>query len=306
MKIFGCVNVVLAAIGVSYIIMVAKSAKINSFEECREGGWLVRAMVVYDYVAPTENDIEQECILWTGEKFVKRYAPGPSDALRDFAEKIDKCQSFGSQATLLNFTAVDMDAQYDNFGIGTSTENGHIPTVEEKVGIFRDNDIWAGKINEYMVDFKTNRVVSMRSIADPNGTPSYAMTADEANRIGGEKRALYTFSELPQNPDMAEVIREATEESAKRCLRDILGVELFGKISAVEYEFTHSVGKEVSGNSDNDARYAGKDHVLRWENRRYVPPAGLVSEMFPFVQVVVTNTGNVLSYESNLSFFGDL
>lgn len=293
-----------------YIIVIIKSAKINSFEECKKGGWLIRAMAIYDYILPTEEDIEQECVLWGGEKFVKRYGEsssalkmGPLYALRDFAKKIDGCQNFGKQSDFLNFTKVGMDATYDNFGVGTPIENGYIPTIEEKVGIFQDNDVWAGNINEYKVDLKTNTVVSMRSIVDPNGTPSYAMTAEEAKRLSGERKALYTFNELPPEPDMITVIRGATEEGARRCLKNILGEETFGKISTSEYKFTQSVGKEVIGNSDNDSRYAGQNHVLRWENKNYVPPKGLISETFPFVQIVITNSGHVLNYESNLSFF---
>ena len=68
-KIFGVAAAVLLAVGLLCITVVIQSSKISSFEECRKSGWLIRAMVVYDYVAPMENDVEQECILWTGKKF---------------------------------------------------------------------------------------------------------------------------------------------------------------------------------------------------------------------------------------------
>ncbi|MCK5466584.1 hypothetical protein KAI56_03785 [Candidatus Parcubacteria bacterium] len=47
------------------------NAKITTFEECENAGWLVRSIKVYDYVGDY-GSIEKECTLWTGKNFVKQ------------------------------------------------------------------------------------------------------------------------------------------------------------------------------------------------------------------------------------------
>lgn len=230
-------------------------------------------------------------------------------ALKEFAGKIDQCQNFGKQALMLDFEVVDMSTTYGNFGMGTPIENlnegmyGYTPTVEEKVAIFRDNDLWAGKINEYQVNLKADEVISMHPIDDPNAAPYYEITPDEAEKISGQEKSLYTFLVLPADPDISEIVREATEVNARRCLGTI--ILDFEEIDAT-YTFTHIVEEIGVGNSDNDVRYTSQNHILRWQNDDYTPPQGLVSEMPPFVQVFITNSGHILNYENNLSFFEDL
>jgi hypothetical protein len=106
-----------------------------------------------------------------------------------------------------------------------------------------------------------------------------------------------------------ETINIGVETRVRYCLSEILGAETFNKIdksNTSPYKFTHIIGKENIENADNDTRYVGQNHVLRWENESYHPSKGLSSLMFPFVQVVITNSGHILSYESNLSFFEDI
>ena len=43
------------------------NAKITTFEECENAGWLVRSITVYDGFGP----IEKECMLWNGKIFEK-------------------------------------------------------------------------------------------------------------------------------------------------------------------------------------------------------------------------------------------
>ncbi|MDO8604271.1 MAG: hypothetical protein Q7K40_02630 [bacterium] len=232
------------------------------------------------------------------------------NTLRSFAEKIDDCQNFGKQALLLNFKTINLNTTYENFGIGTWVGNGFVSTVEGEVGMFQDDDVLARKINEYEINFKTNDVVSMRQIDDPNRIPVDQMTADDAKVVNGQQRALYTFLEFSSDPKIIqETINKGVETRVRYCLSEILGVETFNKIDKSSdslYKFTHLIGKENIENADNDLRYVGQNHVLRWENERYRPSKGLSSLMFPFIQVVITNSGHILSYESNLSFFENI
>lgn len=229
------------------------------------------------------------------------------DTLRNFAGKIDDCQNFGKQALQLNFKTVDINETYENFGIGTWIGNGFAPSVEGMVAVFQDDDVWARKINEYKVNLKTNEVVSMSQIDDPNRTPVNQMTADDAKTVNSQQKALYTFLEFSSDPKtIQETINKGIETRVRYCLSEILGAETFNKIdksSTSPYKFTHIVGKENIKNADNDPRYTGQNHVLHWENESYRPQKGLSSLMFPFIQVVITNSGHILSYESNLSFF---
>jgi len=43
-------------------------AKITTFEECENGGLLVRSLMIYD----SDGSIEKECMLWSGKRFVKQ------------------------------------------------------------------------------------------------------------------------------------------------------------------------------------------------------------------------------------------
>ena len=47
------------------------NAKITTFEECENAGWLVRSIKVYDSVGGY-GSIEKECTLWSGKCFVKQ------------------------------------------------------------------------------------------------------------------------------------------------------------------------------------------------------------------------------------------
>lgn len=232
------------------------------------------------------------------------------DTLRSFAEKIDDCQNFGKQALQLNFKTTDINATYENFGIGTWVGNGFVSSVEGRVGVFQDDDVWTRQINEYKVNLKTNDVVSMRQIDDPKRTPVDEMTSKEVTETNGQQKALYTFLEFSSDPKtIQETINKGVETRVRYCLSEILGVETFNKIdksSTSLYKFTHLIGKENIQNVDNDPRYVGQNHVLRWENESYRQSKGLSSLMFPFIQVVITNSGHILSYESNLGFFEDI
>ncbi len=58
-------------LAVSSLIVINESAKVTNFEECKNAGWLVRSIAVYDYAEYTPNSIDKECTLWTGKTFVK-------------------------------------------------------------------------------------------------------------------------------------------------------------------------------------------------------------------------------------------
>src|SRR5512139_3484543 len=47
------------------------NAKITTFEECENAGWLVRSITMYDGYRP----VEKECVLWSGKSFVKEISP---------------------------------------------------------------------------------------------------------------------------------------------------------------------------------------------------------------------------------------
>ena len=54
------------------------NAKITTFEECENAGWLVRSIKVYDSVGDY-GSIEKECTLWSGKHFVKQRAQELTD-----------------------------------------------------------------------------------------------------------------------------------------------------------------------------------------------------------------------------------
>ena len=68
-KILTVVFILLLA--VSSLIVMNESAKVTNFEECKNAGWLVRSITLYDYAEYVPNAIDRECTLWTGKSFVK-------------------------------------------------------------------------------------------------------------------------------------------------------------------------------------------------------------------------------------------
>lgn len=71
-------------------IVVFLSARITTFEECKNAGWLVRSIKVYDGAGL----VEQECFLWFGKSFVKLGEPvgqlsQPDDLGQNLESKTD-------------------------------------------------------------------------------------------------------------------------------------------------------------------------------------------------------------------------
>ncbi len=54
------------------------NAKITTFEECEDAGWLVRSITVYDGF----GYIEKECVLWSGKSFVKQRTQEEENSLK--------------------------------------------------------------------------------------------------------------------------------------------------------------------------------------------------------------------------------
>lgn len=217
--------------------------------------------------------------------------------LRNFADKIDQCQNFGEQAMMLDFEFVDMNVEYKWFDRGHKIDGVYYPSeMKSEVAVFRDNDAWAGKINEYEIDLKkysiggTYEVASMRQIDDPS------MNYDES-RINGEKKALYKILHWSNNYSK-ENIRKNVESVVKRCMSEL--IENFDTIEN-SYEFSHTT-EDVD--IDNNLEYESQNHILRWQKDDYIYPEGSSPITSPFLEVVTTNAGHILSYESNLSFFG--
>lgn len=69
----GLLLIIFGALVVAGIILMffAASAKVNSFEECEQAGWLVRERIVYSLAFEGPGQIEKECVLWSGRRFTK-------------------------------------------------------------------------------------------------------------------------------------------------------------------------------------------------------------------------------------------
>jgi len=227
--------------------------------------------------------------------------------LRNFADKINQCQNFGKQAALLDFELIDKSIPYESFDDGYIKDEIKYPSeIKSEVAVFRDNDEWAGKINEYEVDLKKYsigedyEVVSMYPADNPK-TNYDSLSADELSGIRGEEKALYTINLIHSSYKFSdEAIRKDVESSIRRCLADL--IKYFDKIDT-SYTFTHTIEVDEVGNADNDSRYKSQKHTLIWDGDDYTDRAGFVPITPPFLKIVATNSGHIISYESNLSFF---
>ncbi len=241
------------------------------------------------------------------EKTNKQEDKKITETLWNFADKIDQCQNFGKQAVLLDFKLVDMSVEYKGFDAGYIKDGVyHSSDIKSEVAVYRDNDVWAGKINEYEVDLKgyaigeNYEVVSMRRIDDAN-IDHNTLSPEEAARIRNEEKAFYTINIVHPGEDLSEdIVRERVEYSVRRCLSGL--IKDFDRIDN-SYTFTHAVEDVSVGNADNNPMYASQNHRLRWQGDNYTDRAGFTPATLPFLEVVVTNAGHLLSYESNLSFF---
>lgn len=237
-----------------YLTAMAQSAKIDTFEKCERAGWLIRYIKVYDGTGP----IEKECVLWTGQHFVKQKSDQESaiEALRSVVAIANELSGIKSGA-VFNFEIADTDGHFANFGlVRYVNEVKADPVVEEHAVTFRETG--KGSTGNAEVDSVTNQVVSM-----------HRRTVD----FGGE----LSVTEI--------------EQRARQFLERV-----YPDFKTVEPSLTFDSG--MKGSRLNNGNY-----LFRWNDLNYAKtlPDGVHTDVDPFVQVGITSSGFIFSYDNTVN-----
>lgn len=270
--------------------------KITTFEECEKAVSQIRI------VSPSVRECSTPSIffgLLKSKTFRKIVIPPPGfqiEAIKEFRTILDAYRKLGRKRPDTRFELVDNQTLPTSFNF--YQEATAEPVVRKYVSVFSDDVCFDWKTNEYEVNIETNKVVSMRPVKqNVCWFPSlerelYREITDEQGNSTATM-VEWQYDTLAKPP--------LSDEELKQTAIDFL-TELLGEAELKEVESSF----DFSYDSNYDQVNYWGNYFFRWQNNNYTPPKGCAILMPPFIQVGITKSGHIFSYENTASFFEDL